>query len=211
MTKTLEGWVGLADLLVLKGAVQAALVRLAGGIIRHLHKSFVALAAGIALFGSSLAALASPVTSYQVLVETRADGTAPFEVFLASFATLDDVFAGTTSTPTDFTQIAISPDFQIAGMTWDGSAYRVLVQTRADGTAPFEVFLASFATLDDLFAGTTGALTDFTQIAISPDYQIAGFSSVTTETSPPGSVPEPASLCLILVGLGAARFTMRRR
>jgi cytosine/uracil/thiamine/allantoin permease len=150
-------------------------------------------------------------SAYRVLVETRADGTAPFEVFLASFTTLADLFAGTTVAPTDFTQIAISPDYQIADLTWDGSAYRVMVETRADGTAPFEVFLASFATLDDLFAGTTGALTDFTQIAISPDYQIAGFSSVTTETSPPGSVPEPASLCLILVGLGAARFTMRRR
>jgi hypothetical protein len=149
-------------------------------------------------------------SAYRVLVETRDDGTAPFEVFLASFATLDDLRTGITSDPTDFTEIAISPDYQIADMTWDGSAYRVLVETRDDGTAPFEVFLASFATLDDLFAGITSDPTDFTEIAISPDYQIAGFSSVTTVTPPP-RVPEPATWSLMIIGAGATGLVLRRR
>jgi len=240
-------------------------------MIRHLRATMFAFLAGLAALGGSIAAQAASTTSYQIMVETRTDGTAPFEVYLASFASLADVFSGTTSAPTDFTDLAISPDYQIAGLTWDGSAYRALVQTRndgtapfevylasfaslddvfsgttsaptdftdlaispdyqiadftwdgsayrmlvetrADGTAPFEVYLASFATLDDLFSGITSGPTDFTQIAISPDYQIAGFSSVTTTImDPPPSVPEPTTWAMMLAGFAMVGSTMRGR
>jgi hypothetical protein len=144
--------------------------------------------------------------SYRVMVETRLDGTAPYEVFLASFATLDDLFTGTTAAPTNFTEIAISPDFQIADFTYDGS-YRVMVETRLDGTAPYEVFLASFATLDDLFAGTTATPTNFTEIAIAPSYQIVGF---TGEWLPAAAVPEPATGLLFALGLAGAGWISAR-
>ncbi len=150
-------------------------------------------------------------SAYRVLVETRLDGAAPTEVYLASFATLDDLFTSTVGPETGFTEIEITPDYQIAGLTWDGAAYRVLVETRLDGAAPTEVYLASFATLDDLFTSTIGAETGFTEIEITPNYQIVGFSSVTTFTPPPPAVPEPATWGLMIVGFGGIGMAMRRR
>jgi hypothetical protein len=150
-------------------------------------------------------------SSFQLLLETRQDSTAPFETYLASFATLDDVFNGTIGSPTDFTQLEIAPDYQVAGLTYDGS-YHLLLETRQDSTAPFETYLATFATLDDVFNATIGSPTDFTQLEIAPDYRIAGFSTdYLPVVAPPASVPEPGTLALLGLGIFGMSVSRRRR
>jgi hypothetical protein len=181
-----------------------------GNWLRHIY---VAFAAGSLALASM--AQATTTTAYQLLLQSRVDTAAPNEVYLASFASLDDVITETIGSPTGFTDIDVTPDYQIAGMTWDGAAYRVLLQSRADTAAPAEVFLASFATLDDLFSETLGSPTDFTQIDVAPAFQIVGFSSVTTvmppPPPPPPAVPEPATWSMMIIGVGATGFVMRRR
>ena len=92
------------------------------------------------------------------------------------------------------------------------TTYQALVETRADGAAPYEVYLASFATLNDLINANVGAPTGFTQLAISPDYQIAEFTGTTTVTGGggPGGVPEPATWALMLIGFGGLGAAIRR-
>jgi hypothetical protein len=150
-------------------------------------------------------------TAYRVVLQSRVDAAAPNEVYVASFATLDDLMSETVGTPSGFTEINVTPDYRISDLTWDGAAYRVLLQSRADTAAPTEVFLASFATLDDLFSETLGSPTEFTQIDVTPAFQIVGFSSVTTVMPPPPAVPEPTTWSLLIIGFGATGFVMRRR
>ncbi len=161
-----------------------------------------------------LAGLTWDGSAYRVLVETRVDDTAPFEVFLASFSTLGDLFNANLGSPTGYTQIDVAPNYQITDFTWDGSAYRVMLQTRADDTAPFEVFVATFNTLNDLFNANLGSPTGYTQIDVAPNYQIVGFASTTTVTPPPPpppGVPEPATWALMSVGVGLLGAGLRRR
>jgi hypothetical protein len=150
-------------------------------------------------------------TGYRMLLQSRLDAAAPNEVYLASFATLDDIFSQTIGSPTAFTQIEITPGFRIADFTWDGSGYRMLLQSRLDAAAPNEVYLASFATLDDLLTQTIGGPTGFTQLEITPNFRIVGFSSVTTMDPLPPGVPEPMSWALLIIGFGATGAVMRGR
>jgi hypothetical protein len=204
-----------------------------------LRKLGIALvAATLSLVWTGGAAEAASTTSYQLMLQSRSDTAAPNEVYLASFASLDDVFSQTIGAPTGFTQIEITPGFEITGMTKDASGFRVLLQSRADTAALGEVYLASFNSLDDIFSQTIGSPTAFTQIEITPGFRIAdftwdgsgyrmllqsrldaaapnfrivGFSSVTTMDPLPPGVPEPMSWALLIIGFGATGAVMRGR
>ena len=145
--------------------------------------------------------------SYRLLLQTRQDAAAPAEVYLASFDTLDDVFSASIGAATGFTQISITPDYQIADFTYDGS-YRLLVETRQDAAAPAEVYIASFDTLDDVFAANIGAPSGFSQISIAPDYRIVGFTGEWLPTPP---VPEAGTFFLLSAGLACIVWVRRRK
>ncbi len=67
-----------------------------------------------------------------------------------------------------------------------------------------QVYLASFNTLNDVFAGITGSPSTFTEIAISPDYQVVGFTGGwLPQTSP---VPEPSTYLLFCVAFASVGF-----
>jgi len=117
----------------------------------------------------------SQASGYKLALQSRVDSSAPNEVYMASFDTYDDLFSGNIGAGSSFTQINISSPYQITGLTYDGR-YRMALQTRLDGAAPNEVYLASFDTYDDLLNGNTGVGTDFTDIGVSPDYQIVGLT-----------------------------------
>jgi hypothetical protein len=152
-------------------------------------------------------------TAYRMLLQSRVDSAAPNEVYLASYATLDDLIAGGIGAPSTYTQIGISGAFEITDFTYDGGGYRMLLQSRADSAAPNEVYLASYANLDNLIDGAIGSPSTYTQIGISGAFKIAGFSSVTTTIGdpPPPGVPEPMAWSLMIIGFGATGVVMRRR
>jgi hypothetical protein len=149
--------------------------------------------------------------AYRLMLQTRVDAGVPDEIFIASYASFDALMANTPFV-TGFTQIGINPSYAVKDFTWDGSAYRLLLQTRNDAFAPDEVFIASYSSFADLLANTPFT-SSFTQIGINAAYEVVGFASVTTTIvdPPPPGVPEPESWALLLPGFGSTGFMLRRR
>lgn len=145
---------------------------------------------------------------YRLLLQSRVDTAAPNEVFLATYKTLDDLRNANQTSPTGFSQIGISPAFEIAGFTYDPGGYRLLLQSRVDAAAPNEVFLATYATIGDLLNANLASPSGFTQIGISPSFRIAGLASTTIYSR--GGVPEPSAWSLLLVGFGTIGAARRR-
>jgi hypothetical protein len=150
-------------------------------------------------------------SAYRVLLQSRDDASAGSEVFLASYASLDALLVSQLTAPSQFSQINVGPSFQISDFTWDGSAYRVLLQSRDDASAGSEVFLASYASLDALLVSQLTAPSEFTQINVGQAYRIAGFASVSSTTDSAEDVAEPATWAMMIFGLAAAAVMSRRR
>jgi len=139
---------------------------------------------------------------YRVLLESRADTSAPLEAYMASFDTYGDLLNAHLGTGSAFTQLDVSPSFRIAGLTFDGK-YRMALETRTDASSPLEVYMANFDTFDDLMNANLGSGSAYSQIDISPDYQIVGLAY---EPSP---VPEPSTI--VVLGIGILPFIRKRR
>ena len=161
----------------------------------------------------NIAGLTHDGSAYRMMLQTRADTAAPNEVFIASYADYASLQAGTLGPGSGFTNIGISQNFRIAGLAYDGSAYRVMLQTRADTAAPNEVFIASYSSFANLQAATLGPGSGFTNIGISQSFIIGGLAAEIVRDSPPPppAVPEPQSWALMILGFGSTGLAMRRR
>jgi hypothetical protein len=147
-------------------------------------------------------------TAYRVLYERDADGSAGNELAVVSYPTLADLI-GNTSAFTQFTQVDVSAAFSVGGIAFDGTAYRVLYERDADGSAGNELAIVSYPTLADLI-GNTSAFTQFTQVDVSAAFSVGGFY-VEAETmgDEPGDVDEPNSVFLFAFGLASLAFAAR--
>ena len=140
-------------------------------------------------------------TAYRMLLESDANADPGEEVYALSYASWDDLLNGNFSAGA-FTQIGISSPYSIAGLTFDGTAYRMLLESDANADPGDEVYALSYASWDDLLNGDFSAGA-FTQIGISSPYSIAGFDAFQAD-APTATVPEPSTLFLFSVCLASA-------
>ncbi|WP_235902523.1 PEPxxWA-CTERM sorting domain-containing protein [Sandarakinorhabdus oryzae] len=162
-----------------------------------------------------IAGLAYDGSAYRMMLQSRADTAAPNEIYIASYSSFADLQNATLGAGSGYTQIGISSAFNVRGFTWDGSAYRVMLQSLADTAAPNEVYIASYSSFADLQNATLGAGSGYTQIGISSAFIIAGLATEIIldppPPPPPPGVPEPQSWALLILGFGAVGTRLRRR
>jgi hypothetical protein len=112
-------------------------------------------------------------TPIHVLFERDVDGSAGNDLAVVSYPDLPSLI-GNTDTFTQFTQVDVSSAFSVGGITYDGSAYRVLYERDVDGSAGNELAVVSYPDLPSLI-GNTGTFTQFTQVDVSSAFSVGGF------------------------------------
>ena len=108
----------------------------------------------------------------RVLFETDADVTSN-ELAINTYPTYGDFFADTNSS-SQFSTINVNSPFIARGITYDGTAYRVLFETRADATSN-ELAINSYPTLTDLL-NDTNSTSQFSVININSPFSVGGFA-----------------------------------
>ena len=161
-------------------------------------KSFAscAISAFLLLGGNAHAA------AFRLLLESNDNAPGGSEVFLASYSTIDDLLTGTESSA-GFSDLNIAGNFSVGGLAYDGM-YRLLLESNDNAAGGSELFLASFATFDDLLMGVV-ASSGFSSLNIAGNFSVRGFAY---EFDPEMSeVPLPAAGFLFLAGLaGMSRW-----
>jgi hypothetical protein len=147
---------------------------------------------------------AASAASLNVLFETDEDAGRGAEVFLGSYATLEDLLVNPSSS--GFLDVDLASSFSISGFAYDGQ-YRVLFETDEDAGRGAEVFLGSYATLEDLLVTTSSS--GFLDVDLASSFSIAGFAQQKGDT--PNVVPLPATFWLMFAGLGILGIHRRRR
>jgi len=152
--------------------------------------------------GYSIAGLAYD-GKYRVLFETDADSTVPLEVYVGTYATLNDLIFSNPITAS-VTNLDVLFGYSIAGFTYDGK-YRVLFETDANAAAPFEVFAATYATFNDLVSNTPESAVK-SALDIPSGYRIAAVAF-----APEPGTPALVMLGLLALGVGTTRHRVFRR
>jgi hypothetical protein len=141
---------------------------------------------------------------YRLVLQTRTDSGPPGEVFIASYDSFADFVASPAAVGGSFSGIDVGASYKVAGLAYDGQ-YRLLLTTRADDFAASEVFVATYATFDDLVNSPAAVGGDFSGIDIGSAYRVAAFAY---ETAP---IPEPGTAALFALGLATTGWIGRRR
>jgi hypothetical protein len=161
-----------------------------------------------AVLGGLLAAVPSfaAAAPFTLLYETDADADAGSELFVRSFASLQDLIDGNKGAGS-FSQVGILATSSVAGMAFDpGGALHLLYEQDTDADAGAEFFVRSFASLDDLIDGDKGA-GSFSQLDILATSSVAGMTTPLDVST----VPEPAALALFGLGLACLAAAKGRR
>ena len=112
-------------------------------------------------------------SAYRTLFERDADGQAGNELAVVSYPSFADLI-GSTNSFTQFTQVDVSSNFSVGGITFDGSAYRILFERDVDGQAGNELAVVSYPSFADLIS-STNSFTQFTQVDVSSAFSVGGF------------------------------------
>jgi hypothetical protein len=137
-------------------------------------------------------------SKYVAVVETRADAPGGQELFVETFPTLNDfVQTGVHANP-GFSLLNIDPAFRLAALTYDGSEYLAVVETRTDAPGGQELFVEGFPTLNDFVQTGAHKNYGFSLLDIDPAFELAGF---TTEIAPTVAAPEPTTAAILLFPL----------
>jgi|GEM_PF-2379222 len=139
--------------------------------------------------------------AYRMLLESDADRGANNEIYALTYNTWADVLTNTISEQY-FLPLDINPVFSMADVTWDGTAYRMLLESNADRGANNEIYALTYNSWADLVANNIGPQS-FTPLDINPVFSIGGFGALAfpTTSEPPRNVPEPSTLALFVLGL----------
>ncbi len=117
---------------------------------------------------------ASAQLPFTVLLESNEDRGSGAEVFLADFASLDDL-VNSAFLSTTFSALNIGPSFDVVGLAFDGAAYHMLLESTEDRGPGVELFYAEFASLGDLDADIVQAQS-FSAIDVGNASTIRGFT-----------------------------------
>lgn len=170
------------------------------GHFRVLFCAFVVAAVG-AIPTASLGA------TLDLLYESDADRGDGFEFFLRSFATTGDLLTGTGSSG-GYSALDLTPDYSVAGMTYDEDGLHVLYESDADRSDGFEFFLRTFASAEDLLSGV-GSSGGYSELDLTSDYSVSGMAYGPWETTP--TIPLPASAWLLFCGVAGFGALRRNR
>jgi hypothetical protein len=136
--------------------------------------------------------------SYRLLLESDTDAPANSEVFFVSYPTFADL-VGDTNASGAFGAVNLAPGFSIGGLAYDGTSYRLVLESDADAAANSEVFFVSYPTFADL-VGDTNASGTFGGINVAPSFSIGGATFQPSAGPNPHPVPTPATLLLLAAG-----------
>ena len=145
--------------------------------------------------------------AYRLLGEshTSADG----DLAILSYATFADLLAGRTNGVEQAVALGLTPGISVAGLGFDNGVYHLMLESDADAAGGSELSLISYATFADLLANTQ-ASSRFLPQNIASGYSVKGFEFESAGVGP-GTVPEPATWTMLLMGFGALGSLLRRR
>lgn len=139
------------------------------------HSDFILSTSALDLgpvFG--VAGFAHDGTNYHLLLESDIDENPGSEVYLITFATLEDLVNNTTLSA-GYTQLDPGSSYSIRGLAHDGSQFHMLIETDLDGISNTEVFHYAYDSMSDLQSNTFSSLSG-SALNVAPSFSIAGFA-----------------------------------
>ena len=118
------------------------------------------------------AALPAQAVPYGVLLESNGDRGANNEVYALTYDQWTDALANNIATQS-FTPLDINPLFGLTGFTFDGSVYRMLLESNGDRGANNEIYALTYNSWNDVLTNTI-AEQYFLPLDINPVFSAAG-------------------------------------
>src|SRR5262245_32762680 len=120
------------------------------------------------------AALPAHAVPFGLLLESDADRNGGLELYAVNYDSWADVLTNNIGAQ-GFTAIDINPLFSSAGFTFDGTAYRLFLESDADRNGGSELYQVTYNSWADVLANNIGDQ-GFTALDINPVFSSAGLT-----------------------------------